>query len=196
MEKVFRGIKPETATETNPKGKQDLKELDRIERESLDRLYSMQHSDGGWGWWKDDSSDHFMTAYVLWGLTLAQNAGLPIKSEVAANAAKYLNAELVEEENNYDMQAWLLQALATYHASAPHARNGHPVTDFQMKAFDNLWKNREKLNAYTRALLALSAHYFGDTEHAQILVRNLENGVKIDRAPDTSIIQRGPQASD
>jgi len=28
-------------------------------------LYSFQHSDGGWGWWKEDESDHFMTAYVV-----------------------------------------------------------------------------------------------------------------------------------
>src|SRR5262249_44742973 len=53
----------------------------------------------------------------------------------------------------------------------------------------------DQLNSYTRALLALSAHHLGNAERAQALIRNLENGVKIDRTPDTSIIQRGPQSS-
>ena len=34
----------------------------------LERLYSFQHDDGGWGWWPDDSSRVFMTAYVVSGL--------------------------------------------------------------------------------------------------------------------------------
>ena len=33
----------------------------------LDRLYSFQHEDGGWGWWETDESHPFMTAYVVAG---------------------------------------------------------------------------------------------------------------------------------
>src|SRR6185437_13080543 len=33
----------------------------------LDRLYSFQHDDGGWGWWVSDASHPFMTAYVVAG---------------------------------------------------------------------------------------------------------------------------------
>lgn len=40
----------------------------------LDRLYDFQHSDGGWGWWKQGESDLFMTAYAVWGLALAVQA--------------------------------------------------------------------------------------------------------------------------
>ncbi len=196
MAKVFGGIEPETASQTHPKGKHDLKDLDRIVKQSLDRLYSMQHADGGWGWWKDDTTDHFMTAYVLWGLTLARDAGVEVRQDVMTHAAGYLNGELVEEEANYDVQAWLLHASAAYFASLQHRSGGpQPVGEFQAKAFENLWSNRDKLNAYTRALLALSAHYYGYADKAQTLIRNLENGVKIDRTPDTSIVQRGAQQS-
>src|SRR4029453_18544383 len=48
--------------------------------------------------------------------------------------------------------------------------------------------NREKLNAYTRALLALSAQKVGAGDRAKILVENLENGVKRDDRPDTSVL--------
>ncbi|HZS04069.1 MAG TPA: alpha-2-macroglobulin family protein [Blastocatellia bacterium] len=192
MRRIFGGIEPESADKTHPKGMNDLRELDEMVRQGLERLYNFQHSDGGWGWWKEGESDHFMTAYVVWGLTLARDAGIEVKAGVIQNGAAFLDKELVEEEVNYDQQAWMLHALAAYHASAERGE----VSAFQRKAFDNLWGNRDKLNAYTRALLALAAHQYGFGEQAKTLVRNLENGVKRDTAPDTSVVIRGEQKSD
>ena len=34
----------------------------------LDRLKDYQHDDGGWGWWKEDDSRVYMTAYVVGGI--------------------------------------------------------------------------------------------------------------------------------
>lgn len=192
MEKVFGGIEPGSAVATHPKGRRDLKELERMTGEGLQRLYDFQHGDGGWGWWKEGDSDHFMTAYVVWGMTLARQAGVDVKSDVIERAVSYLDKELVEEETNYDSQAWMLHAIAVHYA----AQKRTEVGKFQATAFTNLWNNRDKLNAYTRALLALSAHNFGYREQAKTLIANLENGVKIDSKPDTSIVQRGGQASD
>jgi uncharacterized protein YfaS (alpha-2-macroglobulin family) len=192
MNKIFGGIEQSTAIATHPKGKHDLSELDAITKQSLDRLYNFQHSDGGWGWWKEGDSDHFMTAYVVWGMTLAQQAGINVKPDVLSNAAAFLDKELVEEETSYDVQAWMLYALASYHARQKPGEVG----PFQTKAFNNLWTNRDRLNAYTRALLALSAHDFGFNDQAKTLIQNLENGVKIDTAPDVSIVQTGAQSSD
>ncbi|MDX6306016.1 MAG: alpha-2-macroglobulin [Blastocatellia bacterium] len=192
MNKIFGGIEQSTATATHPKGKHDLSELDAITKQSLDRLYNFQHSDGGWGWWKEGNSDHFMTAYVVWGMTLAQQAGITVKPDVLSNAAAFLDKELVEEEASYDVQAWMLYALASYHARQKPGEVG----PFQAKAFNNLWTNRDRLNAYTRALLALSAHGFGYDAQAKTLIQNLENGVKVDTTPDISIVQTGAQSSD
>lgn len=192
MNKIFGGIEQSTAAATHPKGKHDLSELDVVTKQSLERLYNFQHSDGGWGWWKDGNSDHFMTAYVIWGMTLAQQAGINVKPEVLSNAVGYLDKELVEEETNNDVQAWMLYALSSYHAQ----QKSGEVSQFQAKAFNNLWTNRDKLNAYTRALLALVAHGFGYNDQAKTLVQNLENGVKIDATPDISIVQSGAQSTD
>ncbi len=191
MSRLFGGIVQETTGKTHPKGKKDLAQLDEMVKQGLNRLYDFQHGDGGWGWWKEGDSDHFMTAYVVWGLTLARNADIAIKADVLDRGANYLDKEIVEEETNLDMQAWMLHALASHHASSMR----QTVPGFQTTAFENLWKNRDQLNAYTRALLALSAHYYGNADRARILVRNLENGVKIDSKPDTSVIQRGNQTS-
>jgi len=191
MGHLFGGIETNSAAATHPKGKHDLHQLDDITKKCLERLYDFQHSDGGWGWWKEGDSDHFMTAYVVWGLSLGRDADLDIKSEALKRGADYLDKRLVEEESSYDEQAWMLHALSVYHAPMKRQKPGQ----FESKAFDNLWTNRERLNAYTRALLALSAHNFGFNEQAQTLIANLENGVKIDNSPDTSVLINQSKAS-
>ncbi|MGH9823548.1 MAG: alpha-2-macroglobulin, partial [Blastocatellia bacterium] len=185
--RIFGGVEASTSSQTHPGGAKDLNKLESMTNESLSRLYSFQHDDGGWGWWKEDNSDHFMTAYVFWGLSLARDAGITIEGDRLKRAVKYLDDELVKEESNYDEQAWMIHALASYHASTKNTE----VSKFQSKAFANLWDNRSKLNAYTRALLALAAHDFNYGDKARVLVDNLENGVVIDRAPDRSVIQIG-----
>ncbi|MBI4854816.1 MAG: alpha-2-macroglobulin [Acidobacteria bacterium] len=191
MGRYFGGIEEQFVNKTQPKGKKDLAKLDDMVYQGLNRLYDFQHSDGGWGWWKEGSSDHFMTAYVLWGMTLAYHANIDLKFDVAKRASNYLDKELVEEERNLDQQAWMLHALAAFTDSVKGAK----PSEFQRKAFNNLWENREKLNAYTRALLALTAHYFGEKEKAMVLVRNLEDGVKRDNTPDVAVIERGAEKS-
>jgi uncharacterized protein YfaS (alpha-2-macroglobulin family) len=42
----------------------------------LQKIYGFQHTDGGWGWWYDDSSNEYQTAYVLFGLAAARGAGV------------------------------------------------------------------------------------------------------------------------
>src|SRR4051794_37859628 len=59
---LFGGIEPQHAAATHPKGSKDLRRLDEIAGASMTRLYDFQHGDGGWGWWKEGSSDSFMTA--------------------------------------------------------------------------------------------------------------------------------------
>src|SRR2546423_4812763 len=81
-----------------------------------------------------------------------------------------------------EQQAWMLHALAAWR---------HTPNPLETKALHNVWEHREKLTAYPRALLALAAHDFGDAERASVLVRNLENGVRIDRAPDASVLIHG-----
>jgi alpha-2-macroglobulin len=190
-DKVFGGIETQHTGKTHPKGKKNIAELDAMTQSGLDRLYDFQHSDGGWGWWKKGDSDHFMTAYVLWGLSLARQSGIEVDRNVLKRAYRFLNKELVEAEEQHDLQAWMLHALSVYHSTAELKR----IDKFQSKAFGNLWKHKSRLNAYTRSLLALSAHHYGDKKRARTLIENLENGVIFDKTPDTSIIQRGLKKS-
>jgi uncharacterized protein YfaS (alpha-2-macroglobulin family) len=187
MGRVFGGIETNTAAATHPQGRENLADMNKMTQAGLDRLADFQHGDGGWGWWKEGDSDHWMTAYVVWGMSLAQAAGVEIKDGVLPRGVKYLDEHLVEEKDHDDMQAFMLHALATYAASLKNVAGSVP-NKFQTAAFDRLWKNRDQLNAYTRALLALSAHDYGFADQAKILVENLENGVIRDDRPDLSVL--------
>ncbi len=187
---LFGGIDEGQTSKTHSKGRKDLGKLDLMVKEGLNRLYDFQHGDGGWGWWKEGESDHFMSAYVLWGLALASESGIEVDPGVTSRAERYLLEELVEEEEAPDRQAWMLNALAV-HASlnkrAPHK--------FEQQALENLWQRRDELNAYSRALTALSAHHFGDRDKARTLVANLENGVIRDEAPGASALLPGAKTA-
>lgn len=190
--RLFGGI--EQAPENLERlGERNLGKLDDVIAASLDRLYDSQRNDGGWGWWKepvDHESDHFMSAYVVWGLALAQDADIDVDQEVLKRGVKFLDLELVEEENDLDEQAFMLHALAVY-----HNLNHGTATPAMKKALENLYSQRDRLRSYSRALLALSAHYMGDNARTNVLAGNLANGVIMDETPDTSVIMRGEQES-
>lgn len=77
-------------------GELDAK-LPQVLDAGLTRLYDFQHEDGGWGWWKEDATDATMTAYVVYGLALAQKAGVEMKEEVLERGKKALAAIITNE---------------------------------------------------------------------------------------------------
>src|SRR5215813_11668328 len=124
-------------------------DLDKKVQKGLDRLYAYQHDDGGWGWWKDDKSDPFMTAYVVDGLTMASRAGFQVDSgkrdqgreKLAAllNAGKNDNGNPIDDET----RAYLIYAFTESGDS-----DGHYL--------EELYGKRNNLGPYGRALLALA----------------------------------------
>jgi len=166
----------------DPKERLPKKDLDAVTAAGMDRLYDMQHSDGGWGWWKQGDSDDFMTAYVVWGFAVAREGGLPVNGSAVDRGASWLERRLVENKEQWNELSWMLHALSAW--------RGKP-TAAERRAFDAVWTNRERLSAYSRALFALTAHRYGETERAHVLVRNLEDGVKVDRTPDQSVLLKG-----
>lgn len=150
--------------------------LDAMVESGLARLYDMQHGNGGWGWWKESSTDRFMTAYVLWGLSLAREAGVDIRADVIERGIRYLQLELVKDEDAPDNLAWSLHALAAAGSKS----------NFEDKQRGRLWEMRDKLNPYTRALFAVSEQKRGDMQRAAVLGRNIVNGVMEDKENGTA----------
>ena len=126
---------------TSIRSAEDLKQ--KVER-GRNRLYSFQHDDGGWGWWKDDASDPFMTAYVVDGLTLAKQAGYEIDDARLARGREKLDSMLAAQElKDSDTRALMIYALAESGGANP-------------SHVEKLFAERQNLQPYGRALLALT----------------------------------------
>lgn len=145
----------------------------------LSRLRDFQHSDGGWGWWKDDPSDLYMTAYVLQGLSQAARADVAVEPDMLARAERYLTAHLIDVADQPDLTAFMLYALT-------QVRNASSPGEAVKAAFERLWEQRERLNSYTRALFALACWYNNQPEMATTIGHNMRNGVVVDKETGTA----------
>jgi len=126
----------------------------------LERLYSFQHDDGGWGWWPDDQSRVFMTAYVVSGLGQAKDAGFKVDEDRLNKGRTWLQQTLSAHPDMIpDLRAYTVYALAT--------TGGAPK-----EAVDKAWASRSKVSDEGLALigLALDAASDGRAKEAAQLV--------------------------
>ncbi len=128
----------------------------------IERLYSFQHDDGGWGWWPDDPSRVFMTAYVVSGLGQAKDAGRTVDSERVDKGRAWLVSTLAAHPDMVpDLRAYLVFALAT--------TGGAPKD-----GLDKAWDSRGKLSDEGLALVGLALDAAGDgrAKEAATLLEN------------------------
>jgi alpha-2-macroglobulin len=149
----------------------DTASLQKKVQKGLDRLYGYQHDDGGWGWWKDDPTDPFMTAYVIDGLQMARSAGFAIESyrlDRGRNKIRQmLDTNKVENGKAIDLEdrAYLVYALNASAEEDPRYVN-------------DLFNRRNSLQPYGRALLALALRARGDKPRAEQVAAEIERTVK------------------
>ena len=187
MARVYGGIEREFTDKTQRETEASLDQLDLAIRQGLERLYDLQHGDGSWSWWKHGEGDAFMTAYVVWGLSLAQDAQVDVDDQRLARAGLWLGKQLVEAEKKPELQAWMLHAHARWYVG----RKEPEQRQFALRCLESLMAKRAALGAYARALLALAAMDLGRDAEARLLAENLIDGVIRDDAPDASIIPIG-----
>jgi alpha-2-macroglobulin len=145
-------------------------------RAGLARIREWQHGDGGWGWWKDDPSDPYMTAYVLYGLLTARQAGTHVNDAMLEQGMEFLRGQFLKDTDLHQMayEARVLAMDPQYHDAI------RPLTT------GKLYQRRERLGAYSKALLALALHQIGEKEKAGVLLRNIESIAKVDEANGTA----------
>ena len=117
-----------------------LEELPEIVLAGLRRLKDFQHFDGGWGWWKEDNTNPYMTAYVLYGLTLTKKAGYPVEDGMIKNGIKAIKNILENEKIDENTRAYLLFSYneALEFADMDKLNEDIIKTNFeQLKKFDN-----------------------------------------------------------
>ncbi|CAG0930333.1 hypothetical protein TFLX_01664 [Thermoflexales bacterium] len=132
----------------------------------LQRLYGYQHNDGGWGWWFDDATDDYQTAYVLFGLALTKQAGYPVDVGVIDRGAKYMTERLPNIEGDR-AKAYALFALAL-------SGKGNLAETQQLAIRDlKALTDTQRLDAFSQAGLAIALHELGDEALAEKLLDRL-----------------------
>jgi uncharacterized protein YfaS (alpha-2-macroglobulin family) len=122
--------------------------LEKSINQAIQTLGSAQHPDGGWGWWSREETNPYVTAYVVFGIAQAQQAGFTINADVLQRAVDYLKTQLEsptlkQSTWHKNRQVFILYALAT--AGKPDAsQNAQYFTA------------RDQLDTYAQALLALT----------------------------------------
>lgn len=148
-------------------------ELKKKAERGRDRLYAFQHSDGGWGWWKNDQSDPFMTAYVVDGLTLARESGFEIDDERLERGRQQLQSMLSSGKTeagtpiDSETRAFMIYALAESGVN----------TD---SLVGQLFTERNSLQPYGRALLALTLKLRKMENRALEVANEIENSASSD----------------
>ena len=156
-------------------------ELPKMVEQGIKRLKTLQHGDGGWGWWEHDDTNPFMTAYVMYGLTTARSAGYEISETMYGNGRASLY-KMIEErtaggsigssDKRLDRTS---EAYMLYVASLLHNRgkeNGMVKDRIEELAADS------KLNPYGVALLASAADLQGDAGTTRKLAARLRASVE------------------
>ncbi len=72
-----------------------------ITDKALKRIYSYQHYDGGWGWWKNDDSQPFMTAYVMYTFSIMSEMNIEFNRSVFEIGLSALKKMVAEKDNEY-----------------------------------------------------------------------------------------------
>ena len=129
----------------------------------MERLKDFQHEDGGWGWWKEDESQVFMTAYVVSGFAQAHTAGYDIDASSLQRAEKWLHDSLAQHPNmRNDLRAYVVYALALNGVAKPE----------ELQA---AWEQRGSMTTQGSAMLGLAFYATGDENRANEIAKKLES---------------------
>lgn len=134
---------------------------------SLQRLYGYQHTDGGWGWWYDDSTDVYQTAWVIFGLSVTAEAGYEVDTGVIQRGAEWLQANMDGEDIR--TRAFAQYALAT---------SGYGDLESARAMLGDL----DSLDTFSQAGLALALFELGAESDARMIV---------DRLAETALVGDG-----
>jgi uncharacterized protein YfaS (alpha-2-macroglobulin family) len=127
--------------------------LDRTLNEGLQRLVARQNDDGGWGWWPTPSlagniSDPYISAYALFGLSRARDAGVFVDEGVLQDAANFLMTSMPSPEAV--SASWQLNRLAFQYFALSQADAG------DLSGVGTLYELRNTLSPWAQAFLALT----------------------------------------
>ncbi|HVZ38310.1 MAG TPA: MG2 domain-containing protein [Candidatus Kapabacteria bacterium] len=157
-------------------------EMPKMVAAGLEKLYGYQHSDGGWGWWQADATHPFMTAYIMYGLTVARKAGYDVDGSRYDRGLASLREQIRTRPaaGSYSQRGTPLdptsEAYMLYVATYITAGNRDPLCSQRIEEL----AKRTDVNGYCIALLTLAAHNQGDSATASTLAARLASMAKVE----------------
>ncbi|MGC9317314.1 MAG: alpha-2-macroglobulin family protein [Armatimonadota bacterium] len=143
------------------------KRLPKMVERGLLRIYDYQRDDGGWGWWGYDASDPWMTAYVVFALVQARQAGFEVTPPVLAAGVGRLAGLYEEGRLGAADTAWAAYTLAV-------AGRGDVVREAsEGNGVRALVDSVRVAPVRARALACLALHAMGEEAPARDLLRGL-----------------------
>lgn len=150
---------------------------------SIKKLVSTQNPNGGWGFWPENKKVYpYLTAYVFWGLTQAEQAGYAVDENVLDLADQYLHNYLASpmDENNRG-QSMNERAQVLFMLSERDSKNlfGYVATVFE---------ERELLSLFGKSFLAMALETIdGNASRASTVLDEVRIGV-VYQNPSTAYI--------
>lgn len=144
--------------QSNPELKQNLNQQVIF---GLQRLYALQHSDGGWGWFPGDASNPLTTAYALIGLSEARNSGFAaVDTSVIERAGDFLYGYIAQQEGSGgldNLQDWQLnqRAFILYALNRSAYASGLDSATYAAR-LTLMYEQRHRLNLDAQAFLMMS----------------------------------------
>ena len=141
------------------------KKLPKMVEAGLLKLYDCQHGDGGWGWWKYDRSDPWMTAYVVFGLVQAKAAGFRVTDHVLERGLGALERLASEKDQN-------TQAYAAYVLALAGRRDGATRMVGRYLGWEGS-SRQARLSDWGKAMLALAMNKVGQGDRGRALLEQV-----------------------
>ncbi len=154
------------------------KEWQEFVRTTIGHLPEYQKDSGGFGLWQDSSHESpYLTAYAVFGLLQARQAGYDIPSGSLSSGLSYLKSFL-RQKDAAKMFPYSAKGLATTQAFAVYdlALAGQPEPAYASQLFTT----RKNLTVFGKAMLLKAMHLAqASAQDQSVLLQELSNSVKV-----------------
>jgi uncharacterized protein YfaS (alpha-2-macroglobulin family) len=173
----------------------DVEEVKSMVKEGLERLTSMQLSDGGWGWFSGygEHSWPHTTSVVVHGLQVAQQNDVALVPGVLEKGLEWLT-------NYQNRQVQLLKNAADKEANKEWKDAADALDAFVYMVLvdadvgnndmlEFLYRDRVKLPVYAKALYGLALHKQQQKDKLDMILQNIEQFVVQDNENQTAFLK-------
>lgn len=145
-----------------------IEEMPKYVETGIKRLIDFQQPDGGWGWWKNDQSNPFMTAYVLYGLNFAKQGGFNVDDFIIQSGIKNLEFQIqvLSEKDQLTKLSYMIYVYSEL------IKNNPSASDKKIKEKLALMTKMD-LDSYSLSLIILALKNFGEINLAKSLTTKL-----------------------